>query len=546
MAHDDAGLGESLDKARVWVRECINHHQSDCRRPKRRPPTRILDLDELWHQQRIRLRESSDSMRDGDYVALSYRWGGDATHDARHLKTTTDTLLKHMVGILVDEMPKTFRDAIQVTRHLGIRYLWIDSLCICQDDNDDWVHESATMADVYSGAYVVIAADSANHPSAGFLQRPKRTYTPVALATPDGGTLNAMAYVTNPQLTQSPNFRVLMPWEPLSQRGWTLQERVLAPRVLHFGAEQMLFECNSHFISEDGFSMPGRWGSVHSDPGASEGRVFHALGYGGYDKAWQRIVDAYSQRELTVRTDKLPAIAGLAQSFHERFLKQLGKTEYLAGLWSHSIIDGLQWRTQWWRIQSDELPSEVPLAGEPDYIAPSWSWATARGSHEFWAGVGRYKDLAAATAWHITPKNQNAPMGEVVDGWIQLRGPLFPLTVGDGDGWERNLSRSESKAAEESQFGHRFILDHCQTSHAGIKSWLQAKDLFGLAIAKTPRPRRSDGVVFYNALLLEARGVADGGLTRYTRLGGMRIRGECESGAMNLRNIWIVLRTRAA
>jgi hypothetical protein len=109
---------------------------------------------------------------------------------------------------------------------------------------------------------------------------------------------------------------------------------------------------------------------VHSDPGASE-KIFQLQDYGVNDGAWEMVVQEYSKRKLTVGTDKLPALAGLARSFHERFSKQFGKTEYLAGHWSHSIISGLQWETPWWQAKSDEMLREVPLASEPRYVAPS-------------------------------------------------------------------------------------------------------------------------------------------------------------------------------
>jgi hypothetical protein len=141
------------------------------------------------------------------------------------------------------ELPKTFRDAIIIARRLDVRYLWIDSLCIIQDCIDDWAKESITMGDVYKNALCNIAATAAPDGRAGCFQERSallaRTCR-VNIESPPGPPTTSGVY----DLIE-PGF-----WEsginnaPLLKRAWVLQERTLAPRIIHFGQRQLFWECH--------------------------------------------------------------------------------------------------------------------------------------------------------------------------------------------------------------------------------------------------------------------------------------------------------------
>jgi hypothetical protein len=188
-------------------------------------------------------------------VALSYCWGPSAP-----LKTTTANLEQHRQGIPFDDLPKTLQDAVTVTQGLGIRYLWIDALCIVQGDAADWEAESSKMGDVYSSAYVVIAASQAADCSQGFLdRRGGKERAPGKQSTTDG---IEVGLITNPNSASVSRIckRKLGPSEefvyscehrhhtrirqaPLNQRAWVLQENLLARRIVHFSDREMLWEC---------------------------------------------------------------------------------------------------------------------------------------------------------------------------------------------------------------------------------------------------------------------------------------------------------------
>lgn len=125
-------------------------------------PTRVLDVG-CENSEDISLVETKRQDRE-NYCALSYCWGPPGMP---HLLTTRNNLSDHLGGIKFGNMPKTFQDAVTVTRKLRIRYLWIDGLCIIQKDEADWTLESTRMAEVYQNACIVIAAAGAAHPGEG-------------------------------------------------------------------------------------------------------------------------------------------------------------------------------------------------------------------------------------------------------------------------------------------------------------------------------------------------------------------------------------------
>ena len=112
-------------------------------------------------------------------MTLSHCWG-----TSRRLMATKETLKDLQGGVAVSSLPETFRDAIVITRRLGIRYLWIDYLCIIQDDPQDWEREASKMADVYRNSYLTIsAAASADSSSGCFPARTADSYVSPATAS---------------------------------------------------------------------------------------------------------------------------------------------------------------------------------------------------------------------------------------------------------------------------------------------------------------------------------------------------------------------------
>jgi hypothetical protein len=152
--------GEAIDRARTWLRDCKENH-SECRRLPAPLPKRVLDLAQAASVDRVFLSETNGAV--SEYATLSYSWG-----KSLPLTMRTSDIKEHQNGIPLEEIPRTLRDAVRITRFLGIRYLWIDALCIVQDDKADWATQAALMTDVYEGSSICISASSAEDCDTGF------------------------------------------------------------------------------------------------------------------------------------------------------------------------------------------------------------------------------------------------------------------------------------------------------------------------------------------------------------------------------------------
>ena len=195
-------------------------------------PTRLLDITNSCHGF-IRLLDRT-RVKSGPYAALSHRWGPPGEHS--NFGTYRSNIDEHSSGILVEHLPKTFQDAVCVTHSLGLQLLWIDSLCIVQDDPDDWETESKLMERVFSSAYCTIAASCAAGNSDGFLKpRPERS---TVLVNGPANT-GAMYYVCE----TIDDFNHDVEQSELNQRGWVLQERALSRRTIYFTERQSYWEC---------------------------------------------------------------------------------------------------------------------------------------------------------------------------------------------------------------------------------------------------------------------------------------------------------------
>lgn len=233
VALPDAGSVVHLQVVKNWLDYCDQKHPCGPslqfrNNVKSRLPTRLLDVGVDGDSMiRLWVTGAEDT---GEWVALSHRWG------SRHFSTTTETLQAHLDGMDLSSLPNTFKDAVTVTRALGRRYLWIDSLCVIQGPGGDFAKEAKRMEEVYSGAYCVIAASCAADHHSGFLKRRnRRDY--VGLRR--GGKEQAPFYICQ----NIDDFKKHVLDGELHARGWVLQEHALARRTLFFTEHQTYFEC---------------------------------------------------------------------------------------------------------------------------------------------------------------------------------------------------------------------------------------------------------------------------------------------------------------
>jgi len=198
-------------------------------------PTRVLDVGGP-DPAKLRLHCTAESPGRDDYVALSHCWGTPAEEEWRRVCTRAENLDARSRGFAFGDLPRTFQDAVTVTRRLGKRFVWIDSLCIIQGDTGDWERESQLMESIFSSAYCTISATSAKGFNDGFLRpRQTRECVPIRNAPKDTGTLWLCETVDD--------FRADVEEGPVNHRGWVFQERVLSRRIIYFTNNQTYYEC---------------------------------------------------------------------------------------------------------------------------------------------------------------------------------------------------------------------------------------------------------------------------------------------------------------
>lgn len=312
-------------------------------------PTRLLYIGEGVH--RARLVESEREQK--AYVALSYCWGS-----TPHVSTTSATYSKLLGHVPTAYLPKTCTDAIHIARALGYRYLWIDSLCIKQDDREEWYQEASRMGDIYQNAVFTISATNASHVGFGCLNhRPESRTFKNRLRRAENDPNHIIVREPNVHLTMTRSSRSEEDW-PLNRRAWCTQERLLSTRVLHFGPGELLWECNTSAACEcghmDNIGTPKlRYGRSNLDRLTADERA----------QAWDELtLLSYQNRSLTKETDRFPALSALAQQFQTDALGH-----YAAGLWSNYALSMLLWE-----VKAGQKSSK--------YVAPSWSWASIRGT----------------------------------------------------------------------------------------------------------------------------------------------------------------------
>lgn len=400
---------EKLAVMRGWIDSCENSCHLETL--GRTLPTRLLDLgSSQGSDQGVRLIYSKDIPRciERKYSALSHCWG---PPDLPPLKTKMDCLNKMLRNIPFESLPANYRDAVRVSRGLGIDYLWIDSLCIVQDSAEDWEAESLRMVDVYQNAHVTLIVATGNCSHDGFLH-PKANdivRIPYVSSLPCSPTKDTyylrQDYDTSHDIQNSP-------W---NSRGWTFQEGAFSTRRLYFTQNTISFSCDRHLRLLDGTRVPAH-GILTADLSPKRPESW----YDYY--RWSTLTELYSQRQLTCQQDQLPAISAWAQ-----FMSQKINDRYLAGLWEGDLLHGLLWSCE--VIPSTQtLAERIKSTMKENFVAPSWSWASqTRGVNYELRGTAETR-LCEIFNVEVWPLGSNL-FGRLKSGHMVIAGALRPLPV---------------------------------------------------------------------------------------------------------------------
>ncbi|KAK3380954.1 heterokaryon incompatibility protein [Podospora didyma] len=405
---------QNIDLLSRWIADCQTNHSSCSASAKGPLPTRVINVGTSGSPS-VRLETTTPDQTD-HYMTLSHCWG---PNPHLVLRTTKATLPSHLDSIPISKLTKTFRDAISVTRSVGVTYLWIDSLCIVQDDEDDWARESAKMGSIYANSYLTVAAAGSSDPTQGcFHPRPTPPadhHARVRCTAPDNGVGHVFI---RPRVR---DFKTL-DQSPLHTRAWVTQERILSPRTVHYDTDQMLWECRESRVCESGVPES----AFEAQRLKWDGRLHlrypytRANGSGQRDFWWDwyDLVQSYTTFGLTKGEDKLPALSGLAETLERN---AGGGGRYVAGLWKDHMAVGLLWR---------KYGPFLQLA-PGGYRAPTWSWAS-------WDGHVCFHSEAdfGSTDGHITcdfdvdslqteavPSGLD-PRGKLASGYMEIAGRI--------------------------------------------------------------------------------------------------------------------------
>lgn len=341
-------------------------------------PTRVLDLSppELAKSDEtaVKVIKREQAVPGERYVTLSHRWNP-------HIpKLTSSNLEARFHKIPFEDLTKTFRDFITVSRLLGVRYAWIDSLCIIQESEhggSDWKQECLTMDQVYRNSFCNLSADWATDSDGFFLDRKVRQFDLPTVSikfrtTEDSEDSEDNEYSEYSEDSEEQEFEYLVvdngTWQcevtnsPINSRGWVLQERFLSPRVLHFCRNEVIFECCEGSKSERFRRSIPAIDKVAFEPFKNFVEKFA----GTYDTAacyrvWSRVPGIYTRCALTVASDKLVAISGIA-----RYLKTfLADDVYVMGVWASTISTQMLWSCDENTIRTSPVDDQILGEQEP-------------------------------------------------------------------------------------------------------------------------------------------------------------------------------------
>ncbi|RDL31975.1 uncharacterized protein BP5553_09377 [Venustampulla echinocandica] len=436
----DFSLAQSIDSTCDFIRDrlndCERHHGEPCRasyRDSQRLPTRLIDVDSIHPD--VRVCKSTPSMSER-YIILSYCWG-----KGENFRLLQGKLKQMMQRIAISELPPLLQDSITVARRLGATHIWIDALCILQDNEwddpkpdpetllnaqKDQAKELPRMGEYYHNANLTIAASSASGVEEPFLELRDQTWEAqeFSMVKSDRGFGNKKIFpcktFTAHHRRIQPDYKYLVLDAPLSKRAWTYQENIMSRRIVHFDKSGVIWECGEKVVAEP---RKTKNTYVRSQGTLIETKALCRLIKGGQ---WNEIVETYTKRSLTYAIDKLPAISAVA----ELKAVDLG-SKYLAGMMGIELQNSLFWLRSI-DVSAAEIGNSIGLMlpttkSNQDtglvhqYTAPSWSWASIVGPVRCTVVPAKMIRILSAECEVI---DENL-YGKVTSGHIRLEAPIF-------------------------------------------------------------------------------------------------------------------------
>lgn len=479
----------AMAQASKWYRECLLKHTicATSLASKCLMPTRLLRIDEDEKYVRLVVTKQ-EVVKDSHYSTLSHCWG-----NSDILKLMISNLESFKAGISLDRLPKTFIEAIFVARKLSIPYIWIDSLCIIQDSEDDWQTESVSMEDVYgnSSLNIMATASKDSHEGLSRPRDPRMLEICPAIQSKWEDAENDLIYLFNEKIWSEKLYS-----GPLLKRGWVLQERILSPRSLHFCDSELLWECREtascetypaglpEACEQENFKIrPVSVSDLYERRYFMDGVPTTVKGI-AYNR-WRRWINLYSGTHLTRDSDKLAAVSALAKC-----TRAVLDDVYMAGLWRSMFAHQLIWY------------GDYNISRPKDYRAPTWSWASVDGSVVLASIRPNTKYHIEIEEVQVTSVSGVDDTGSISNGYFRARGLLIRDTF-------VNYKSGSTNLVGTGQEGFCFLKPDAPADQRG-------KEVIVLPIlTNSDGPDHEDDL--FHALLLQERAMSPKGF--YTRIG---------------------------
>ncbi|KAK3370696.1 heterokaryon incompatibility protein-domain-containing protein [Podospora didyma] len=451
MRTSPSGICEKTKTIRSWLDNCRSSSYSiadsghqNCR-PIPFAPLRLIDVGSSAGTT-VKLVQPPPTMP-AEYTALSHCWGRKPP-----IQTNKENLSGFSHEIPLEVLPKTFSDAIQMTLDLGIRHIWIDSLCIVQDDEQEWQDEAARMDSIYRGSQLCIAAVQSDESSGGL-------FPDINLVHNNGLLDGEMLFRTPSTDADGPQIQVrvyvgdvrhhsTMSYSPLSSRGWTLQEQLLPHRIAWCMQPEVHWGCEAGYQTE---------GSLQFTPAEMLDSLapWRTLVVGTQaetvTKTWHQIVENYSARRFTFPRDRVVAIAGITRHIGAAANKILGQS--ILGLWEKSISRSLAW------LRDSEEPDPDFLALAVSSSLPSWSWLACPGkvAYDEWRWDDKRKMAGSVVDDHVRLVDWDVfwdgrlHTSAVISGYLKVEGPVCEIPIASATGDRKFVSRGKFQVFGENR-----------------------------------------------------------------------------------------------
>ncbi|KAI1739203.1 heterokaryon incompatibility protein-domain-containing protein [Xylaria scruposa] len=348
-------------EAKKLISTCVRMHpECSAITAHSQPPARVLDIFGAGTSHAILTSTDTDlGEKKLEYVALSYCWGGDQPVKLLH----SNKIILEQEGVEITSLPKCLQDAVECTRALGYRYLWVDALCIIQDSEDDKLREISNMASIYRDSAVTIVAAVARSAFESFLEFDRPGSVDTALDASKSVAKQCLVgidvdddSVGSLTIVPSVEGRAITRDMPINRRGWCLQESILPRRLLLYGPQELLFRCRTidcqsviaNVIDYSGGVDPPR-------PSSYEQREPDSR------RVWNRLVRDYTNRKISIPGDRVYAMSGIIDELERKWAD-----ECIFGIWKSRVLEDICWTST--GDQTIRSPH-----------APSWSWMSVDG-----------------------------------------------------------------------------------------------------------------------------------------------------------------------